>query len=52
MKVLLLIHVKKPTFVGISTFMSRQNSILGLSKISSYLSLKNAEFLDIFIYMY
>ena len=33
------------TIVGILTFMSRKNSILGLSKP------KNAEFLDIFILM-
>ena len=37
------INVKMPTIVGILTFMSRKNSILGL-----YDS-KNAEFLDIFI---
>ena len=28
----LLINVKMPTIVGISTFMSRKNSILGLSE--------------------
>ena len=30
MKFFLLINVKMPTIVGISTFMSRKNSILGL----------------------
>ena len=30
MKFFLLINVKMPTFVGILTFMSRKNSILGL----------------------
>ena len=35
----------------ISTFISRKNGILGLSRITSYLVLKNAEFLDIFIYL-
>ena len=39
----LLINVKMPTLVGILTFMSRKNSILGLSEP------KRAEFLDIFI---
>ena len=34
-----------PTIVGILTFMSRKNSILGLSES------ENAEFLDIFILM-
>ena len=29
---LLLINVEMPTIVGISTFMSRKNSILGLSE--------------------
>ena len=32
MKFFLLIHVKMPTIVGILTFMSRKNSILGLSE--------------------
>ena len=32
MNFLLLLNVKMPTFVGISTFMSRKKSILGLSK--------------------
>ena len=32
MKFLLLINVKMPTIVGILTFMSRKNSILGLSE--------------------
>ena len=43
MKFFLLINVKMPIIVGILTFMSRKNSILGLSEP------KNAEFLDIFI---
>ena len=38
----MLINVKMPTVVGILTFMSRKNSILGLSEP------KKAEFLDIF----
>ena len=37
--------VKMPTIVGILTFMSGKNSILGLSEP------KKAEFLDIFILM-
>ena len=42
----LLINVKKPTtIVGILTFMSGKNSILGLSE------LKKAEYFDIFILM-
>ena len=41
----LLINVQMPTIVGILTFMSRKNSILGLSEP------ENAEFLDIFILM-
>ena len=32
MKFFLLINVKMPTIVGILTFMSRKNSILGLSE--------------------
>ena len=32
MNFFLLIYVKMPTFVGILTFMSRKNSILGLSE--------------------
>ena len=32
MKIFLLINVKMPTFVGILTFMSGKNSILGLSE--------------------
>ena len=32
MKIFLLINVKMPTIVGILTFMSRKNSILGLSE--------------------
>ena len=39
----LLINVKMPTNVGILTFMSRKNSILGLSEP------EKAEILDIFI---
>ena len=42
MKFFLLIIVKMPTIVGISTFISRKNSILGLPEP------KKAEFLDIF----
>ena len=42
MKFFLLINVKMPTIVGILTFMSGKNSILGLSEP------KKAEFLDIF----
>ena len=38
-------NVKMPTIVGILTFMSGENSILGLSE------LKNVEFIDIFIFM-
>ena len=45
MKFSLLINVKMPTIVGILTFMSGKNSILGLSKP------KKAEFLDILILM-
>ena len=41
----MLINVKMPTIVGILTFMSSKNSILGLSES------KKAEFLDIFILM-
>ena len=44
MKFFLLINVKMPTYIGILTFMSRKNSILGLSEPEK----KNAEFLDIF----
>ena len=43
MKIFLLINVKMPTIVGILTFMSGKNGILGLSEPI------NAEFLDIFI---
>ena len=42
MKFFLLINVKMPTMVGIFTFMSGKNSILGLSQPE-----KKAEFLDI-----
>ena len=45
MKFFLLINVKMPTIVGILTFISGKNSILGFSEP------KNAEFLDIFILM-
>ena len=43
MKFFFLITVKMSTFVGILTFMSRKNSILGLSEP------EKAEFLNIFI---
>ena len=43
MKFFMLINVKMPTIVGVLTFMSGKNSILGLSEP------KNAEFLDILI---
>ena len=43
MKFFLLINVKMPTTVGILTFMSGKNSIIGLSEP------RKAEFLDIFI---
>ena len=42
MKFFLLINVKMPTIVGILTFMSRKNIILGLS------APEKAELLDIF----
>ena len=42
MNFFLLINVKMPTIVGILTFMSRKIAFL------AYLSLKKAEFLDIF----
>ena len=42
MKFFLLINVKMPTIVGILTFLSGKNSILGLSGPK-----KKAEFLDI-----
>ena len=45
MKFFLLINVKMPTIFGSLTFMSRKNSILGLSESGK------AEFLDIFILM-
>ena len=45
MKFFLLKNVKMPTFVGILTFMSGKNSILGLSEP------KKAEVLDFFILM-
>ena len=45
LKIFLLMNVKMPTTVGILTFMSRKIAF------SAYLSLKNAEFLDIFILM-
>ena len=43
MKVFLAINVKMPTSVGILILMSRKTSILDLK------SLKNAEYLDIFV---
>ena len=46
MKFFLHINIKMPTIVGILTFMSGKNSILGLSE-----SEKKVEFLDIFILM-
>ena len=45
MKFFLLINVKMPTIVGILTFMSGKNSILGLSEP------QKAENLDVFILM-
>ena len=45
MNFFLLMNVEMPTSVGISTFISRKNSILDLPKP------ENAEFLDIFILM-
>ena len=45
MKFFLLINVKMPTIVGILTFMSKKNSIIGLSEP------EKAVFLDIFIFM-
>ena len=44
-EIFLLINVKMPTIVGILTFISGKNSILGLSEH------KNVVFLDIFILM-
>ena len=44
-KFFMLINVKMPTIVGILTFMSGKNSILGLSDPKKY------KFLDIFILM-
>ena len=44
MKFFLLINVKMPTIVGILTFMSMKNSIIGFSEPE-----KKAEFVDIFI---
>ena len=44
MKLFMLINVAMPTVVGILTFMSRKNSILGLSEPEN-------EFLDIFTLM-
>ena len=41
----MFINVKMPTIVGILTFMSKKNSIIGLYDP------ENAEFLDIFILM-
>ena len=45
MKFFLLINVKMPTIVGILTFMSRKNNILGLFES------EKADFLNIFILM-
>ena len=45
MKFFMLINIKMPTVVCILIFMSRKNSILGLSEP------ENAEFLDTFIVM-
>ena len=45
MKIFLLMNVKMPTIVGILTFANRKKAF------SAYLSLKKAEFLDIFILM-
>ena len=42
MQLFLLINVKVPTAIGILTFMSTKNSILGISE------LEKAEFHDIF----
>ena len=44
MKFFLLINVKMTIIVGISTFISRKNNIIGLSQPA-----QNAEVLDIFI---
>ena len=44
MKLFLLMNVKMPKIVGISTFMSGKNSILGLS-----INPKKAKFHDVFI---
>ena len=46
MKFFMLINVKMPTIVGILTFVSWKNNILGLSEPK-----KKAEFLNIFIFM-
>ena len=46
MKIFLLINVKIPTIVGILTFKSRKNSILGLYDP------KNAKFPDIVLYLW
>ena len=43
---ILLINVKMPTIVGILTFMSRKNSIIGFSEPD-----QKAELLDIFMLM-
>ena len=37
MKFFLLIVVKMPTIIGILTFMSRKNSILGISESENFL---------------
>ena len=43
--IFLFINVKMPTIVDISTFMSRKNSIIGLSEP------EKAEFPDFFLYL-
>ena len=51
MKFFLLINVKMPTTVGILTFMSRKNSILGLSESEKIRIRKKLNFIDISILM-
>ena len=45
MKFFIVINIKMPTIVGVLTFMSRKNTILGLSEP------ENVEFPDIYIFM-
>ena len=45
MKILQLLNVKMPTIVGILTFMSRKNSILGLSE-------PNKSWISLYFYTY